>query len=413
MTTMPRLTVMATIALAAQTALADDWTGWRGSERNAVSRESDVPLRWSATEGIRWRTAVPGAGISSPIIHGDRVFLSSSGGQRQQDLELICLSTSDGNERWRCRFWGTAPTRHHATKSSMASPTPVTDGERVFVFYGTGDLFAVDVDGGLLWHRSLASEYGSFENRFAASSSPVLHGDQVILQCDHFADSYLIAVDRRTGATRWKVERPETWLSWSSPGIVPVPRSDRHELIVAAAKKLDAFDPLSGKKLWTLRGMRRECIPTPVFGNGLIYAVSGPSGPTLAIRPGGRGDVTDSHVVWRNTRGSPYVPSAILVDDLYYLVDDKGIATCLDAKTGERVWQKRLSGKYTASPVSAAGRVYFTDEDGTTIVIRAGVRGYEELARNELGQPVYASAAIAGGVIYVRTSTRLWAIGPR
>jgi len=408
---MPRLSIVAAITVVAQPSPADDWTGWRGSDRNAINQEGEAPLRWSASKGVLWSTPVPGAGISSPIVHGDRVFLSACGGHRQQDLELLCLAARDGSETWRCRFWGTAPTRHHATKSSMASPTPVTDGERVFAFYGTGDLFAVDVGGVLLWHRSLASEYGPFENRFAATSSPVLHGDRLILQCDHFADSYLIAVDRETGATRWKVERPETWLSWSSPRIVPVRGSDRHELIVAASKALDAFDPLNGEKLWTLRGMRRECIPTPVFGNGLIYAVSGPSGPTLAVRPGGRGDVTNSHVVWRNTRGSPYVPSAILVQDLYYLVDDRGIATCLDAKTGERVWQKRLSGSYTASPVSAAGRVYFTNENGATTVIRADVREYEELARNELGQPVYASAAIAGGVFYLRTSTHLWAIG--
>jgi outer membrane protein assembly factor BamB len=261
----------------------------------------------------------------------------------------------------------------------------------------------------LIWQRSLASEYGVFENRFAAASSPLVFGDLLILQCDHYGDSYVLAIDKRTGRNRWKTDRPEVWLSWSSPVCVHVPSTDRWELLVSGSEKLDGLDPTSGEKLWTLRGMARECIPTPVTGHGLVYAVSGPGATSFAVRPGGRGDVSDSHVEWTSARGNPYVPSAILVDDYYYLVDDHGVATCLDAQTGQQAWRKRLGGDFTASPVAADGRIYFTNETGSTLVIRAG-GSYEELTRNEIGEPVYASPAISGGRFFLRTANRLWCL---
>ena len=324
---------------------------------------------------------------------------------------MICLDRDTGREVWHQRVWGTAPTLYHATKSSMASPTPVTDGEHVYCFFGTGDVFCFETGGKLVWQRALAEEYGEFENRFAASSSPLLYRGCVLLQCDHYGSSYVIGLDSRTGANRWKADRPEAWLSWSTPQLAPAGDGDRHEFIVCGSEKIDAFDPLSGSKLWTVRGMRRECIPTPVLGHGLIYAVSGPKGPTLAIKPGGRGDVTDSHVVWSNARGSPFVPSAILVGDYYYLVEDRGIATCLNAHTGTLVWQKRLVGDFTASPVAAAGKVFMTNEAGNTYVIQADTPEYKELAQNPLNEPVFASAAISQGRFLLRSAGHLYSIG--
>ena len=241
---------------------------------------------------------------------------------------------------------------------------------------GRGTCFARRQDGELVWHRSLASEYGPFENRFAASSSPLVVDNLVIVQCDHYGASYVLAIDKETGANAWKVDRPDYWHSWASPQLVPVgfefaATPPRQELILCGSEKLDAFDPATGHKLWTVRGMLRECIPTPVFGNGLIYAVSGPKGPTLAVRPGGRGDVTESRVAWSAVRGAPFVPSAIVVGKSYELVDDGGILTCLDALSGSRRWQKRLPGRYTASPIAGDGKIYFFNEDGTATVISA------------------------------------------
>lgn len=390
---------------------AENWPGWRGPQRNAISSEKNLPRNWSADGGVRWKTPLPGSGIASPIIWDDRIFITASDGYKQSELHVICLSRKNGRQLWHQQFWGTAPTRYHGTKSSMASPTSVTDGKHIYCFFGTGDVFCLDVDGGLVWQRSLSSEYGRFENRFSATSSPLLYEDLVIVQCDHYGDSYLVALDQKTGANRWKVDRPETWLSWSSPQLAPVAETGKHELVICGSQRIDGLDPSTGEKLWTVQGMRRECIPTPVLGHGLIYAVSGPKGPTMAIKPGGRGDVTGTHVIWDNNRGAPFVPSAILVGDMYYLVDDSGVATCLDAHTGERVWQKRLTGKYTASPIAADGKIYFVNENGETIVVAAGEKKYKQLARNPLGEPVFASPAISQGNLFIRTAKSLFCIG--
>ena len=395
------------------TASAGNWPGWRGPQRTGIASETGIATTWSDTKGVLWKRPLPGMGISNPIIWSDRVVVTASDGNRLSNLHIICLSLQDGRELWHQRLWGTSPTRYHGSKSSMASPAPVTDGRHVFAFFGTGDVFCVELDGGdLVWQRSLAAEYGLFENRFAASSSPLLHRDTLVLQCDHYGDSYLIALAKKTGANVWKTARPQRWLSWASPQLVPVDGGE-FELVVSGSHKLEAFNPDTGEKLWTVDGMERECIPTPLYAHGLVYAVSGPKGPTMAIRPGGRGNVTKTRVVWSNTRGAPFVPSAILVGDYYYLVDDQGIGTCLNAHTGKRVWQRRFTGQYTASPVAADGKIFFVNESGTTTVIKAGVAEYVELARNDLGAPIFASPSIAQGRIFLRTTRHLYCIGRR
>lgn len=390
-------------------ARAENWAGWRGPQRNGVTTDSGAPLKWSPTSGVRWKVPLAGSGISNPIVWDKVVVCTSSDGVRQQDLHVVALNRDTGRSLWHARFWGTAPTLHHGTKSSMASPSPVTDGEHVYAFFGTGDVFCLDLQGRLVWQRSLAGEYGAFENRFAASSSPLLFEDSLIVQCDHFGASYLLAIDKRTGENRWKTDRPGAWLSWSSP-VCTKTSGPGSELLVCGSQKMDAYDPRTGQKLWTLRGLERECIPTPIVAGGMIYAVSGPNGTSFAVRPGGRGDVTDSHVVWTSTRGNPFVPSAILVGDRYYLVDDRGIATCLDSKSGKILWRKRLGGDFSASPVAAENRVYFTNETGSTLVIQAGAERYTELSRNEIGEPVYASPAISSGRFFLRTAKHLWCL---
>ncbi len=393
-------------------ARGENWPGWRGPHRTGLTEDVGPPENWSSTEGVLWKADLPGEGISNPIVWEDRVIVTSSDGPRQEELHVVCLSRDGGRELWHRRLWGTAPTLYHAQKSSMASPSPVTDGQRVFAFFGTGDVFCFDMQGQLQWQRSLADEYGAFENRFAASSSPLLFGDLLILQCDHYGASYLLAIDVATGVNRWRREREDVWLSWSSPQLVPAD-DGRHELVLCGSERVDGFDPADGAPLWTVHGMARECVPTPVLGHGLVYAVSGPGGATCAIRPGGRGDVTRTHVEWRSELGAPFVPSAILVGDYYYLVHDKGVLTCLEARTGKQAWRKRLEGSYTASPVCAAGKIYFVNEEGSTIVIEADSRKYREVAHNEIDEPVYASPAIADGKLYLRAAKRLYCIGER
>lgn len=407
-------TVALTLALIGllfeQHVLADNWPGWRGPNRNGVTSDTGVPTTWSATENVLWKSSLPGIGTSNPVVWGDSVFLTSSDGRDHGELHVICFDRDTGRERWHQRLWGTTPTLFYG-RSGMASPSPITDGRQLFAFFGTGDVFCFDLDGGLLWQRALADEYGPFENRFAASSSPLLVDDVLILQCDHYGASYVIAIDKKTGTNRWKSDRPDVWLSWSSPQLVPV--GDRLELVLSGSERLDGYDPRTGSLLWRVRGLARECIPTPLVGHGRLYVVSGPNGTHVAIKPGGSGDVTDSHVIWKNDRGTAFVPSAILVGDRYYIADDKGIASCLDAHTGKTLWRKRFGDKYTASPVAADGKLFFTNEAGTTLVLSSTNPDYEELARNEIGEEVYSSPAISQGRFFLRTHKHLACIGSK
>ncbi len=386
---------------------AENWPGWRGPSRNGTSADTAVPVSWSATKNVAWKTPLPGSGISNPIVFGDRVFVTASDGKNLANLHVMCLDRDGGGFRWHRRLWGTSPTRYHGSKSSMASPSPVTDGRNVWSFFGTGDVFCFDAaTGNLAWHRSLAGEYGAIENRFATSSSPLLYRDMLLLQVDHYGASYLVALDQKTGANRWKVDRPGRWLSWSSPQLIRRPDGG-DEFIVCGSQRVESFHPATGKALWTVGDMRRECIPTPLYADGRLYVVSGPSGPSMRIRPGGRGDVTATHVEWKNSRGAPFVPSAILVGRRYYLVTDGGIATCLDAENGKLVWQKRFGGGYTASPVAAGDRIYWVNEAGSTLVIRGGGDRYEELSKNPIGESVFASPAISQGRFFLRTTRHL------
>jgi len=391
-------------------AIAENWPGWRGPARTGVTSETGVATTWSATENILWKAPLPGTGTANPVVWDERVFLTASDGQDQGELHVFCFDRDTGRERWHRRLWGTAPTLFYP-KSGMASPSPVTDGKHLWVAFGTGDIFCFDMDGGLVWQRALSDEYGVFENRFGASSSPLLFEDLLIHQCDHYGASYVIAINKSTGANIWKADRPDVWLSWSSPQLVP--SGERFELVISGSEKLDGYDPRTGKLLWTVRGLARECVPTPVLADGLVISVSGPNGAHFGVRPGGMGDVTESRVAWRNDRGTSFVPSGIAVGDRYYVADDKGIASCFEAATGKVLWRKRLGGRFTASPVAAAGRLYFTDETGSTLVVDAMAPDYQELARNEIGEDVYASAAISQGRFFLRTSKSLVCVGTK
>jgi len=389
---------------------AENWPGWRGPARTGVTDDSGAPAIWSATENVLWKVPVPGTGTANPVVWDDRVFLTASDGRDQGELHVICFDRDTGRERWHRRLWGTAPTLFYP-KSGMAGPSPVTDGKCLWAAFGTGDVFCFDMEGGLVWQRALSDEYGVFENRFGAASSPLLFEDALIHQCDHYGASYVIALDQKTGANRWKADRPEVWLSWSSPQLVPI--GDRFELVLCGSEKLDGYDPRTGKRLWTVRGLARECVPTPVVSDGFLISVTGPNGTHLAVKPGGTGDVTESHVAWRSDRGTSFVPSGIAVGGRYYVADDKGVATCFDSARGTILWRKRFGGRFTASPVSAGGRLYFTDESGSTLVLDATQPEYQELSRNDIGEEVYASPAISQGRFFLRTAKGLVCIGAK
>jgi outer membrane protein assembly factor BamB len=428
---------------------ATDWPQWRGPSSGGVSPESALPVTWSATGNIAWKARLAGLGTSSPIVSGDSVFVTSQIGRSavaagdahprlaRDDGELAKRETaiggrnadgegadaaagevslvveafgrSDGTRRWVWRTRATGPIPAVHEKHNLATPTPVTDGERVYAWFGNGQIVALDMAGRVAWSRDLAADHGPFKTQWGHGSSPTLYRDMLLLLCDHLDQAYLLALDARTGKDRWKVDRGAGRVSHSTPLVVPGPGGD--ELIVNSSDRIDAYDPRNGTLLWHEGTSRQTPIPSAVFHDGRIYLSRGyRNSDYMAIRPGGRGDVSRTHVEWRRPSGASYVPSLLYYDGLLYMTNEVGVVTCADARTGEPVWRHRLGGVFFASPVAGDGRVYMASETGETFVLQAG-REPRVLARNDLGERLIASPAISGGRIFLRSDGTLFAIG--
>ncbi len=420
---------------------ADDWPHWRGQQANGVSSEQTLPTRWSTTENVAWKAAIAGLGISTPIVSGDRVFVTSqlgsgisrpgprlvqggdatamgeralgsgrsAAGEDKTVFIVEAFGRADGKRVWERRIEAEGALTPTHEKHNLATPSPVTDGTFVFAVFGTGQLLALDRNGTVVWQRHLGKEYSPFDIQWGHGSSPVLYGDTLMLLCDHPSASYLIALDKRTGKERWKADRGKGRVSYSTPLVVHGPSGD--EVIVNSSQRIDAYDPKSGSLLWHTGTDNRFPVPSPVFHDGVIFASRGyRSGPYMAIKPGGRGDITGSHVVWTVPTGAPYVSSLLHYDGIVYMANDVGVLTAVDAATGERVWQERVEGVFSASPVGGAGHVYFVSENGDTIGVRAG-RTPQIVARNPVGEGSLASPAIANGRVFLRTDEHVIAIG--
>jgi outer membrane protein assembly factor BamB len=294
-------------------------------------------------------------------------------------------------------------------KRNLATPSPVTDGERVYAWFSTGQLAAVGMDGKPIWTRHLGKEYAVFDINWGHASSPAIHEDRLILVCYLGSSSYLLALDKRSGKELWKADRGTGLTSYTTPLAIELPRGP--ELVLNTSEGIEAIDPRTGERLWYFQETNRFPIPGPVFHDGLLYASRGyRSGPYMALRPGGSGDVSKTHLVWHIETGAPYVSSLVYHDGLVYMASELGIVTAVDAKTGERVWRERLGGLFTASPVVADGRVYLFSETGEAVVLKAG-RTPEVLARNKLGEQIIASPAVSQGRLFVRSDRHLIAIG--
>ena len=382
------------------------WSRWRGPSGQGVVEGSGYPDTWSDTANVHWKVPVPGIGHSSPIVWGDRIFLTTSRNRGQQ-VSILCFRRSDGALLWETDAPEGRAERHHG-KNTPASATPTTDGERVYASFGSRGMMAVDFEGNLVWHRDL----GRIDNYHGPAGSPLLYRDTVIIYQDQDGGAFVIALDARTGETRWRTARSAR-VGWGTPVAISV--GDHDELIVSSQQLVQSYDPATGDELWRCTGMLREVIPTPVVGLGLVFCTSGRAGPTLAIRPGGRGDVTDTHVEWRTSRGSPFVPSPILYGDyLYTLNDMSSIITCLNARTGETVWQERL-GRPTregisASPIIVDDKLFVTNDNGQTFVLKTGPE-FELLHINDIGTRTLATPALVDGMWYIRTTGELIAIG--
>ena len=419
---------------------ADDWPNWRGPQASGISAEPLLPTKWSASDNVAWKAPLAGAGISTPIVSGDRVFVTSQlgAGISRQGPRLVqggdaaamgekalggakgvdpskttfiveAFSRSTGARVWERRIEAQGDLTPTHEKHNLATPSPVTDGKQIFALFGTGQLVALNQDGSVAWQRHLGRDYAPFDVQWGHGSSPVIYNDTVILLCDHPSSSYLLALDARTGKERWKTDRGKGRSSYSTPLIVPGKGGD--ELIVNSSERLDAYDARTGAHLWFTGDANRFPVPSAVFHDGIIYTSRGyRSGPYMAIRPGGRGDISSTHVLWTVPTGAPYVSSLLHYQGIVYMANDVGVLTAVDAKTGERVWQQRVDGVFSASPVGGGGHVYFVSENGDTVVVKAG-RSPEIVARNAIAERALASPAISSGRLFIRTDDHLFAIG--
>jgi outer membrane protein assembly factor BamB len=328
------------------------------------------------------------------------------------DVSLIveAFNRATGARLWEYRTRAVGPLPEVHEKHNLATPTPVADGERVYAWFGNGQLVALDMATGKpVWARHLGTEYSRFETQWGHGSSPALHDGLLILLCDHLRDAYLLALDARTGKEVWKVARGDGRVSHSTPVVIPGPQGP--ELLVNSSTRIDTYDPRTGRLLWYTGSERQTPIPSAVYHEQMIFLSRGyRNSDYMAIRPGGRGDITKSHIAWQGASGASYVPSILYYDGLLYMTNEVGVVTCADAKTGERLWRHRLGGVFFASPVAGDGKVYLVSETGETYVMRAG-REPVVLAQNELDERFIASPAIAGGRIFMRGDRTLFAIG--
>lgn len=398
---------------------AENWPQWRGPNLNGVSNEKNLPLSWTTEENIAWKLSMPGLSGSTPIIWRDRIFLNVAEGD---DLFLWCVDRTKGALLWK-RPLGSGNVKMQ--KQNMSSPSPVTDGKNVWVMTGTGIFKGFDFAGKEIWSRDIQKDYGQFGLNWGYASSPLLFEDALYIPVLHGMKtddpSYVMRIDKKTGKTVWRVERPTNAIR-ESPDSYTTPALLRHgknvEIVITGGDCVTGHDPATGKELWRANGLNPENNPfyrivaSPIVYNDIIYAPTRVK-PLLAFKVGGRGDITSSHLLW-STQNGPDVPTPVTDGKYFYIVNDRGIMWCLDARTGEEIYaQQRITpGTYSASPVLADGKIYVTNEDGLTTVVKAGPK-FEVLAENPLNDYCLSSPAISDSQIFLRTSNFLYAIGKR
>jgi outer membrane protein assembly factor BamB len=385
---------------------AGEWPAWRGPHGDGSADEAGVPVRWGPADNIAWKVAVPGTGHSSPIVWKDRVFLTTCLEKQEQRL-LLCLDRHTGKTLWE-RVVVTAKLEPKHSLNSYASSTPATDGRHVWVsFLAYPDMVVAcyDLDGRLVWRRSP----GKFYSRHGFCSPPILYKDLVILNGDQDAEAWLVALDRTTGADRWRADRPNRTRSYCPPLLIDA--AGKKQLVLSGSKCVASYDPDTGKQYWIVDGPTEQFVAGLVYADGVVFVTGGfPELHLMGIRPDGSGDVTRTHVLWHHRGSASYVPSPVAHGHYFYVVSDDGIATCLEAQSGKRMWRERLGRHHSASAVTAGDYLYFPDDDGVTHVLKAGGR-FQLVSRNPLGEECYASPAVAYGQIFIRTLHHLVCVG--
>ena len=396
---------------------AGDWTEFRGPTGQGHAAETNLPVSWSATENVVWKTPIDGLGWSSPIILGGQIYVTTAVSDKgvrdpQQSLRAVCLSEETGEVLWDVEVFsqesaGGAADRVHS-KNSQASPTPITDGKHIFVHFGTRGTAALTTTGEIVW-KNQELQYAPVHGN---GGSPILVGDNLVMSCDGGDIDFIAAINKNTGKVTWKTDRtipsiPKKF-AFGTPLLIEV--DGKQQIISQASGFVYSYD-VDGKLIWKVDyNGGYSVIPRPVFAHGLVFVSSSYDSPVLyAIDPNGTGDVTDSHVRWTLKKGAPHTPSPLVVGNEVYVVSDKGIATCCDAKTGEVHWQERIGGNYSASPLAADGKIYIQAEDGETIIIKSGTT-FEEVGRNKLEPRTFACYAVSGKSLFIRTENQLYRI---
>jgi outer membrane protein assembly factor BamB len=395
------IVVLASLSLAAQ-----EWRQFRGPTGQGIAEGTELPVNWNETTNIVWKVPVPGRGWSSPVVAHGRVWLTTAlPSGRDASLRLLSFDWETGRPMQDVEVVRLQRAELLNAKNSHASPTPVVDDERVYVHFGSHGTAAVALDGTIVWK----ARHGC-ETQHGNGGSPVLHAGLLIFACDGFDTAFVVALDARTGKQRWKTMRREPWSqAYATPLIIRVGGTD--QVISPGAYYAAAYDPATGKEIWRVRyddGFSN--VPRPVFANGLVFIATGFQQPTMiAVRPDGRGDVTRSHLAWRVTRAAPFTPSPIAFADHLYMVNDVGILTCIESSSGKILWQQRVPGNYSASPLLAGGLIYLSSEEGVTTVFRPGP-AFEMVAVNRLDGEMLASIAASGRSFYIRTADHLYRV---
>ena len=401
------IVLVALLLTGARLAAAEDWPQFRGPTGQGLSSETGLPLEWSESQNVRWKTAVPGTGWSSPVVADGRVWLTTAVVDRNATtLRALAFDAASGRQIVDVEVFRLPRRNLLNPKNSHASPTPIVEGDRVYVHFGADGTAALTTAGEVVWRKRFP-----YESQHGNGGSPTLYKDLLIFNCDGSDTAFVVALDKRTGAERWKTHRrAPADQAYSTPLVIRA--GDRDQLISVGAYRAVAYDPDSGREIWRVGyadGFSN--VPRPVFANGLVYIATGFQEPSLiAVRPDGAGDATRTHIAWTLRRSAPHTPSPLAVGDDLYIVSDLGIATCLDGRTGETHWRERIGGNHSASPVFADGRIYFLSEEGVATVIAPG-RQFQKLATNSLDGGALASMAVADGSIFIRTDSALYRLG--
>jgi outer membrane protein assembly factor BamB len=438
MVTVKALIAVVVLVAVSGAATAANWPQWRGPDGSGISNEKNLPAKWTPTKNIKWKTPIAGRGHSSPIVWGNKIFLTTAiegevvpgakavkhmagdkeflhpdsvGADHKHTFKVMALDRNSGKILWETVAWEGTPYDNRHRKSSYAASTPATDGKLVYAFFGTEGLYAYDFNGKLAWKAQLGN-LGTVG--MGTGTSPILFEKLVIVQCDeeNGESSFIVALDKQTGKEVWRTPR-KVQVSWATPILVRTAK--RAELITSGTEFVVSYDPATGKELWRHKGVESNAIPSPVANNEMVFVVAGfPAKIAMAIKLGGSGDLTGTpNVPWTYAKGTAYVPSPILYGDYLYLTTDRGILTCIDVKTGEVKYEGGripIPATFTASPVAFEGKILMTSEDGDTFIVKAGPK-HEIIGTNSIGEAVYASPAIADGRIFIRGEKNLYCIG--